>query len=56
MIVKENVRVSFSVECRFAQSDDIPLSFAYQKESTYIAVRMCITKKHEDYLKKWKLL
>lgn len=52
MIVKENVPVSFPIECRFVKSDDIPLSPAYQRESAYIAVHMYKTRKYADYFKK----
>lgn len=40
VIVRENLRVSFPVEVRFAAADDIPLSTAFGRDTAYLAVHM----------------
>ncbi|MFC4600146.1 D-arabinono-1,4-lactone oxidase [Cohnella hongkongensis] len=46
---RENYRVHFPVECRFARGDQIWLSPAYERESAYIAVHMYRGMPYERY-------
>lgn len=49
IIEREDLRVSFPVEVRFAAADDIPLSTGYGRESAYLAVHMFRGQPFEAY-------
>ncbi|WIG57389.1 MAG: Oxidoreductase, FAD-binding [Ktedonobacterales bacterium] len=48
-IQQRQFKVHFPIECRFAHADDIWLSPAYQRPSSYIAVHMYRGMAYEDY-------
>jgi FAD-linked oxidoreductase len=49
LVERRGYYVHFPIECRFARSDDIWLSPAYQRESAYLAAHMYKGMRYEDY-------
>lgn len=50
-IEQQQFKVHFPIECRFVRSDDIWLSPAHQRESSYIAVHMYKGMSYQDYFR-----
>ncbi|KRE74598.1 D-arabinono-1,4-lactone oxidase [Paenibacillus sp. Soil750] len=48
-MMKDKYNVHFPIECRFAKGDDIWLSPAFGRDSSYIAIHMYKGMPHEDY-------
>jgi L-gulonolactone oxidase len=48
-LARNDERIAFPVEVRFAAADDIWLSTAYQRESGYIAVHQYVRREHQRY-------
>ena len=46
---RNDERIAFPVEVRFAAADDIWLSTAFERESGYIAVHQYVRREHERY-------
>lgn len=55
-IKQHHINVHFPVECRFVRGDDIWLSPAYQRDSTYIAVHMYKGMPYTDYFRQVELI
>lgn len=49
LIERRDWRVSFPIEVRTTAADDIPLSPAFERESTYISVHRYVREPHEEY-------
>lgn len=48
-MMKDNYNVHFPIECRYAKGDDIWLSPAFGRDSSYIAIHMYKGMPHESY-------
>ena len=52
VIVQNNIRVHFPIECRFVKRDEITISPAYQRDGAYIAVHQFKGMPYKDYFAK----
>jgi FAD-linked oxidoreductase len=55
-IKQHHINVHFPVECRFVRGDDIWLSPAYQRDSTYIAVHMFKGMAYTNYFRQVEVI